>query len=140
MLDMVHFGLHRDPRYFPDPHSFRPERWLEGAIAGDSSREKESEVEDPLSPPERSHPHVCRPFEVGHRACIGQDLALVERKIVLALTTRRFDITACYGLEEESEKKALIYKCKCLGAPAYAKYGFRAKVSGGLPVGKWILV
>ncbi|KAK7518164.1 cytochrome P450 [Phyllosticta citriasiana] len=103
-------GPHRDPRYFPDPHSFRPERWSEGAIAGDKSREKESEVEDPLSPPERSHPHVCRPFEVGHRACIGQDLALVEMKIVLALTMRRFDITACYGPEGESEDKAVMDK------------------------------
>ncbi|KAK8223289.1 cytochrome P450 [Phyllosticta capitalensis] len=139
MLNMVHFGPHRDPRYFPDPHAFRPERWLRGAGAASpspspSDEDDSGEERDPLPPPERSHPHAWRPFEVGPRACIGQELALVEMKVVLALMMRRFDVTACYELAEGSEEKALMKKYRWIGAPAYARYGFTAKVSGGLPV------
>ncbi|KAK7539453.1 cytochrome P450 [Phyllosticta citribraziliensis] len=134
MLSMVHFGPHRDPRYFPDPHAFRPERWLKRPNSGGGSAELESDGNDPLPSPERSHPHAWRPFEVGPRACIGQELAVVEMKIVLALMMRQFDVTSCYELEEGSEEKALMDKYKWIGAPAYAKYGFTAKVSGGLPV------
>ncbi|KAK8159514.1 cytochrome P450 [Phyllosticta citrichinensis] len=125
MLSMVHFGPHRDPRYFPDPHSFRPERWLKRPNSGENSGEKDSDGNDPLPSTERSHPHAWRPFEVGPRACIGQDLALVMRQ---------FDVTSCYELEKGSEEKALMDKYKWIGAPAYAKYGFTSKVLGGLPV------
>lgn len=41
-------------------------------------------------------PHAWRPFEKGPRNCIGQDLALLETKIILALTIRTFDTVTAY--------------------------------------------
>ena len=37
-----------------------------------------------------------RPFEFGPRNCIGQELALLEVRIVLALTVRRFEVRNAY--------------------------------------------
>ena len=44
------------------------------------------------------HPVVnsWRPFEYGTRNCIGQELALTKLKVVLALTTRDFDVSDAY--------------------------------------------
>jgi cytochrome P450 len=47
--------VHRDPRVFPDPHAFRPGRFLEG-----------------------SHPDAFVPFGGGARRCLGQVLAKLE--------------------------------------------------------------
>jgi len=69
--------MHRDSAYWPDAHAFQPERFLpENA--------------------EKLVPDAYRPFEKGQRNCIGQELALIELKIVLALTVREFDVKAAY--------------------------------------------
>ena len=74
-----HQGMHREPRYWPQPDSFIPERWL----VPDG---------DPLHPIKGAW----RPFEWGPRNCIGQELALLELKLVMVMTLRDFDITASY--------------------------------------------
>lgn len=43
-----------------------------------------------------------RPFEKGPRACIGQELAMLEMKVILAMTVGGFDVQADY---EEWEKE-----------------------------------
>ena len=57
-----------------------------------SSREFREFVD---SLPERKAPDVhkdsWRPFEKGPRNCIGQELAVLETKVILALTVREFD-------------------------------------------------
>ncbi|KAH7127134.1 putative P450 monooxygenase [Dendryphion nanum] len=70
-------SMHRDPRYWTSPSSFQPERFL-------------SENADKLTP------NVWRPFEKGPRNCIGQELAYIELKIILAMTIREFDIRGAY--------------------------------------------
>lgn len=74
-----HHGLHHNPRYWVRPEEFLPERWLvsEG---------------DPLYPVK----DAWRPFEKGPRSCIGQELAIAELKIILALTVREFKIEDAY--------------------------------------------
>jgi cytochrome P450 len=55
-------ALHRRPELYPDPDTFRPERFLERRFA----------------------PHEYMPFGGGHRRCIGAAFAQYEMKIVLA--------------------------------------------------------
>ncbi|KAH8428088.1 cytochrome P450 [Aspergillus melleus] len=77
---IIHTGLQRNPNYWPDPHAFKPERWLVGP-------------EHPLYPPKGAW----RPFEFGPRDCIGQPLALLDVKITLVLTLREFDFQDRYA-------------------------------------------
>ncbi|RSM77796.1 cytochrome P450 [Kibdelosporangium aridum] len=57
--------IHRDPRWWPDPLEFRPQRWLEG---------------------QRPHsPHAYLPFAAGPRICPGSNLALVQLTALTAL-------------------------------------------------------
>lgn len=74
-----HSALHRNPEYWPEPHSFIPERWL-------------AQPEDPLYPPKGGW----RPFEYGPRNCVGQTLAMLDIKITLVMTARRFDFKDQY--------------------------------------------
>ncbi len=72
-LVMLHLqALHRDPRHWPEPEAFRPERFL-GEAPGQAWR--------------------WLPFLNGPRSCVGQHFALLEAKIVLSMLTRRFDFT-----------------------------------------------
>lgn len=62
-------SVHYDPRYYPDPQRFDPERWL-GA--------------------DERPPFSYIPFGGGPRACIGQHFAEVEMHVLLALLLRQF--------------------------------------------------
>ena len=77
----AHQSIHREPLYWPQPDSFMPERWL----VSDG---------DPLHPVKGAW----RPFEWGPRNCIGQELALLELKVVMVMTLRSFNITASYDV------------------------------------------
>jgi cytochrome P450 len=62
---------HRDPRFFEDPHEFRPERWLDGL--------------------ERRLPRgAFIPFGLGPRKCIGASFAMLEATLLLAAIARRW--------------------------------------------------
>jgi sterigmatocystin biosynthesis cytochrome P450 monooxygenase len=76
---------HHDPAFWPQPEAFLPERWLVGP-------------EDPLYPVKGAW----RAFEHGPRACIGQELAMLEMKTVLVMVARTFDFCPAY---EELDKK-----------------------------------
>lgn len=80
MLWGVHQAVHRSAAYWPSPDSFIPERWLVGP-------------EHSLYP----HKDAWRPFERGPRNCIGQELALLEVKIVLAMVMRNFVFKDAYA-------------------------------------------
>ncbi|KAK4205452.1 putative cytochrome P450 E-class, group I [Triangularia verruculosa] len=74
------FALHRDPELWLRVHEFLPERFL---ITDEG---------DPMHPPKNGW----RFFELGPRNCIGQHLAMVEIKMVLALVLRRMDIEVAW--------------------------------------------
>ncbi|KAI9162719.1 putative sterigmatocystin biosynthesis P450 monooxygenase stcS [Paramyrothecium foliicola] len=78
---VLHSAIQRNPKYWADPFSFRPERWLVGPS-------------DPLYPVKGGW----RPFEHGPRNCLGQPLAMLDIKVTLALTIREFDI--CHAYDE----------------------------------------
>ncbi|KAI9733534.1 MAG: hypothetical protein M1834_003134 [Cirrosporium novae-zelandiae] len=68
------YCMHHSPRYFKDPESFIPERWL-----GDPRFDSDNRG-------------VFHPFQLGPRACAGQVLALAELHIVLAKLLWNFDL------------------------------------------------
>lgn len=69
--------IQRDPRWFPEPDAFRPERFLPGA------------------------PEIPRgaflPFGAGGHVCIGQHFAMTEMALVAALLLRRYDLSPLAG-------------------------------------------
>lgn len=65
------YSLHRDPKHWPDPEKFDPDRFL-------------PEVET------KRHPGAYRPFGGGMRACIGTQFALKEAVMVLARLCQRY--------------------------------------------------
>ena len=90
----VHYYFHRSPRFWgPDAETFDPSRFLPANA---------SKLPD----------KVWRPFEMGPRNCIGQDLALLETKIIMALTLRSFDFTPAYDRLPELENDGSIYAAK----------------------------
>lgn len=72
-LWMMQWVNHRDPRYFPEPTRFNPDRWLAGL--------------------ERSLPKFAYyPFGGGHRICIGNHFAMMEAILTLVTLVRRVRI------------------------------------------------
>ena len=70
-------SINRDPDYWPQSHSFHPERFL-------------LDREDKLTP------GAVQPFKDEMTNYIGQELALTELTIMLACTMREFDVRGVY--------------------------------------------
>jgi cytochrome P450 len=65
------YTTHRDPRFFPEPDAFRPERWLDGL--------------------EKRLPRgAFIPFGMGSRKCVGAAFAMMEASLLLATIARRW--------------------------------------------------
>lgn len=76
--------MHRDPRFWPDPTRFDPDRWAKNA---GGLRGSESEMQ------KRLPRCVYFPFGAGPRLCIGQQFAQMEAVLVLACLAKRFRFT-----------------------------------------------
>lgn len=103
--------LHYNPKYFPDPTKFQPERWL-------------GETEIP-----RSH---FRTFGRGLRGCLGQNLAMNELKIILIMTVRDYTFE-CVGLKPNAEPKTAFTNLDTVyGDIVFQELGLEAKPRGGM--------
>lgn len=70
------FGLHRDPKYWPDPERFDPERFNETNVKNIASG-------------------TYLPFGIGPRVCIGQRFALMETKSLFYHLLSAFRLERC---------------------------------------------
>jgi cytochrome P450 len=75
------YAMNRDANYFHRPDAFVPERWLPDATANPDS---------PFFADQRDTFH---PFSLGPRACLGQNLAWAELRLILAKLVWTFDFT-----------------------------------------------
>jgi cytochrome P450 len=73
--------VHRDPRWWPEADTFRPERWLPGGSALDPARPK----------------FAYFPFGAGTRVCIGEQFAWMEGILALATFARRWKLRLVEG-------------------------------------------
>lgn len=72
ILLMSQWVVHRDPRWWPEPESFKPERWLDP----DSNRPRWAYF----------------PFGGGARSCIGEAFAWTEATLALATIAQSFRV------------------------------------------------
>ncbi len=77
--------LHRDPRFWPEPDRFRPDRWLDG-----SGRFDESAPGQPRG--------AWFPFGLGQRVCVGEPFAWLEGVLLLAALSQQWlvDVDPAY--------------------------------------------
>ena len=72
ILDII--GLHRHPDVWEEPEEYNPLRFHPSQAEG-------------------RHPYAYMPFSAGYRNCIGQNFALNEMKIVIALLVKQFQFS-----------------------------------------------
>lgn len=79
------YVVHHDPEIYPDPYSFRPERFLE----------------------EGPGTYTWIPFGGGRRRCLGASFALLEMKTVLREVLRRYDLAPGVDGAEVSRRRSI---------------------------------
>lgn len=75
---MSQWVTHRDPRWFPKPDAFRPERWADSQI-------------------KQLPTYAYYPFGGGERLCIGKSFALMEASLLLATIAARYRLELTSG-------------------------------------------
>ncbi|XP_013199514.1 cytochrome P450 9e2 [Amyelois transitella] len=75
-LSIPAWGFHRDPKFFPNPLKFDPERF---------SEENRHKIK----------PFTYMPFGFGPRNCIGSRFALCEVKVMLYQLLQHFELSPC---------------------------------------------
>lgn len=75
------YAMTIDPRYWVDPTSFRPERWIGEGFAGDDKR-------------------AFQPFSSGPRGCLGINLAYLEMRVSVAKLLWAFDLESASDIQD----------------------------------------
>jgi len=79
--DLVTIMMHpinKNPKYWSEPDNFIPERFLPGGPFQTDAWHKE--------------PYAFIPFSAGQRNCIGQYLAMIEAKVIIAKVLQNFKV------------------------------------------------
>lgn len=91
MIWMLHYGLGHNEEVWGDTvNEFMPERFLP---------ENASKIPE----------GAWRPFEMGQRNCLGQNLALLESRIIMALVCRQFEFTLALDSLDEVMNDGTFY-------------------------------
>ncbi|KAI9367032.1 cytochrome P450 monooxygenase [Aspergillus egyptiacus] len=95
------YSLHRNPAYFADPDTYRPERWIEdldsnpgGGVSMTGESLKHSQ-------------QAFHPFSTGPRSCVGWRLAWTELNLAIARVLYVYDLQLAPGVSccEESARR-----------------------------------
>lgn len=87
VIYMCHNSVQRDRRVFGEnADDFVPERWL-----GDTDTSERTNEVDGGKGKSGIPAGAWRPFERGPRNCVGQELANIEARVIMAMTVRRYD-------------------------------------------------
>lgn len=84
MVFLAPWNTHRDPRFWKEAETYRPQRFLSGELEGQPR-------------------YAYFPFSGGPRVCIGNAFAMMEAKIILAAVNQQFRLSALPGDEVEME-------------------------------------
>nr|QNS29943.1 cytochrome P450 [Nothapodytes nimmoniana] len=111
------YNLHRSPYFWDKPNEFEPERFqverkaegIEGWAGFDPSRSPGA-----LYPNEITSDFAFLPFGGGPRKCVGDQFALMESTVALAMLLQKFDVE----LKGSPESVELV-----TGATIHTKYG-----------------
>jgi cytochrome P450 len=79
--------LHHDPDLYPEPHAFRPERFL-GTSPGT---------------------YTWIPFGGGRRRCLGASFAVLEMKVVLRAALRRYELRPASARPEMTRRRSITF-------------------------------
>jgi cytochrome P450 len=71
---VFYHGVHHNPRVWDNPEVFDPERFAPEALA-------------------QRHPFAYVPFSAGPRKCAGDDFALLEGPLIIAMLLQRYRVT-----------------------------------------------
>jgi cytochrome P450 len=78
--------VHQNPRVWPEPHEFRPERFLERKVPT----------------------YEWLPFGGGHRRCLGVSFALFEMAVVLATLVSRVDLRLASAIPPVARRRGVV--------------------------------
>lgn len=116
VMYLVHYLIHRDKKVYGETaDEFVPERWLGDTNTSAAHEEEEHGHSDSAKVPVSAW----RPFERGPRNCIGQELANLEARVILACVVRRYDFIKVGAGEVELDEEGVpvvdekgVYKAK----------------------------
>ena len=110
------YNLHRNPDVWEDPDAFKPERFdLDGPV-----------------PNEQNTDFKYVPFSGGPRKCVGDQFALMEAQVILAMMLRRFSFKLVPGREIGLTTGATIHTKDGL----YVTIQERSGAPGTAPIGE----
>ena len=88
------YNIHHDEKFWPNPNQFDPSRFTKPYKNDDVPDWKGYDPklwEGRLYPSENSADFAYLPFGGGARKCVGDEFALLEATVTLAMVLRRFD-------------------------------------------------
>lgn len=94
--------VHRDPRWWPAPERFAPQRWVDRFPDGST----DNLTGTALSPDRPRFSYF--PFGGGPRQCIGNEFAQLEGAIVLATIARKWRVEPIPGHPTEPQAKIIV--------------------------------
>ena len=90
------YTIHHNPKYYPSPHKYDPERWIESSVGHDAVAKAWN---------------AFNPFSYGTRQCIGKRLAYTELWITIARAIWLFDFHyVSGGMEDKLGDSIVEYK------------------------------